>query len=133
MPEWLLEFSTPTAGAVSAALAIIMALLYAARWHAQIEKKIGDMMKVSGMAACLPAGAFLMLSAFKPEMTDNLRDFPVPTALMGTIYTVYLAIQIIRIYVGPRKNIAVCSHCGEHLVAIAVCSHCKAPIPEERK
>ena len=55
---------------------------------------MGDLLKMGALFSCFPAGVVLLLSAFKPELTDKLRDFPTQSAILGAVYIIYLIDEI---------------------------------------
>ena len=82
----------------SAALISALAgmLGYAIYWRVQIGERMADLLKVGGLFSCLPVGAALLLSAFKPELTDKLRGFPIQSAILGAGYIMFLIDEITK-------------------------------------
>ena len=57
-----------------------------------------DILTVGARGGYLPVGVLFILTAFYPEFTDKLRDFPVPTSVLGFVYIVYAVNKIALTY-----------------------------------
>ena len=59
---------------------------------------------VGSMGGSLPSGVLLASSAFNPELTDKLRDFPMMTFVLGFAYTIYVVIKIFGMCFGKGRK-----------------------------
>lgn len=60
--------------------------------------RISGVISAGFFGAGVPVGALLILTAFRPGLTDELREFPLEIGILGLVYILYAVREIRRIY-----------------------------------
>ena len=91
MAEWLFEnASLLSSGLTMCAFAVVH--------RSEIMKRIPDMIIAGALGGAFPAGVILVWSAFNPELTDQLRNFPGQLLASGFVYIVFAVWGLVKIF-----------------------------------
>ncbi|MGI9298350.1 MAG: hypothetical protein ACR2QC_10700 [Gammaproteobacteria bacterium] len=75
---------------------VLSALGYVARHRGQSQ--LGGIISTGVLGASIPVGILLMLTSYRSDLTDELREFPLAICILGFAYIVYAALEIVKKY-----------------------------------
>ena len=101
--EWLLN-NLKLTSLIVAGLAMLIFTASVLLRRLNFAEQLYALIMVGLMGGSLPSGVLLASSAFNPELTDKLRDFPMMTFVLGFAYTIYVVIKIFGMCFGKGRK-----------------------------